>query len=435
MSVTLSTAIGLASVAWTHMRDDGYSLERALQQTCHSSSSEEKAAVQSLLYTTTRNWAKLNILLPKLVSREPSAQVQSLLDVSLALLMKDGEREFTVVDQTVRCAKSTQQTAFASGFINAVLRNFLRNKSQLLKSMSTNLNVQFNAPGWWISKIRKDYPQQWQRILKTQTLPPPLTLRVNLRKTSVEDYLSLLTDHGITGTKIGRTAVVLDRPYPVQQIPGFNNGLVSIQDAGSQHIPEFISLKSGERILDACCAPGGKTAHMLECADVSITAVEIDSERAKKIEQTLARLGLHATVLVQDANNIRSISKYGPFDTIVLDAPCTASGIVRRHPDIPWSRRPDDIRHLAMQQRTLLNSMWSLLNEGSHLLYVVCSIFPEEGPLQIERFLQENTNAHLIELPNFGRYARLLPTEIRDENGTVVDVHDGFFYALLKKVA
>ena len=433
MSVTLHTAINLAANAWSHMRDDGYSLERALLLSCYGCTSEEKAAVQSLLYTTTRNWAKLNILLPKLVSREPSAEVQSILDVALSLLMKDGEREFTVVDQAVRAAKASQQTAFASGFINAVLRNFLRNKTRLLASMRTNLNCQFNAPGWWISKIRKDYPQQWQSILKTQTLPPPLTLRVNLRKSTVAEYLNLLKESQISGTQIGKCAVVLDRPYPVHLIPGFDSGIVSVQDAGSQLIPELIQLKDGDHILDACCAPGGKTAHMLESANVKVTAVEIDPERAKKIEQTLSRLGLKADILVQDANDIVTLGKHGPFDTIVLDAPCTASGIVRRHPDIPWSRRPEDIRRLASQQQALLNSMWKLLPQGASLLYVVCSIFPEEGPLQIERFLQENEDAHLLELPNFGRYARLLPTHTVDETGVSVDVHDGFFYALLRK--
>lgn len=435
MSAPLSVSMALAALAWSKMRNEGASLERAIAQVCARSQSEERAAAQSIVYTATRHWAKLDIVFPKLVHREPTPEVRCLLEVALALLLSEKEHAFTVVDQCVRAAKANPKTTFASGFVNAVLRNFLRSKAQLTAGFATNLSTRFNAPGWWVSKLRKAYPKTWQSILTTQTLPPPLTLRVNQRKTTQAQYLELLHSKNIDAYAVDEFGVVLKTPRPVNEIPGFDEGLVSVQDAGSQWVPTLLQAENGQKILDACCAPGGKTAHILESVDAQVTAVEIDPERAKRIESTLARLNLKADIVVADANNTKALSARGPFDAIVLDAPCTASGIVRRHPDIPWLRRPNDIENLARQQARLLRSMWSILPKGKKLLYIVCSVFPEEGPMQIEKFLNEHSDdAQLIKLcDDNGGVLRLVPTEkVLDESR--MDVHDGFFYALLMKV-
>lgn len=433
MSVPLHKALTLAAYAWSKMRNEKTSLERALALATVRCAGEEKSAAQSLLYNATRHWAKLDIITKKLISREPPIETKSLVEVALALLLSGKENNFTVVNQAVIAAKNSPATVHGAGFVNAVLRNFLRSQTQLTKGFSNNLNTRFNAPGWWISKIRKTYPQDWESILLTQTLPPPMTLRVNQRKTDVQAYCQLLAQAGIDAQPISQWGVMLKEPKPVSEIPGFSEGLVSVQDAGSQLVPQFLEPQPHQNILDACSAPGGKTAHLLESEDVTITAVEVDPERAKKIESTLSRLGLEATIIVSDASDVEKIKKAGPFDAILLDAPCTASGIVRRHPDIVWLRRPEDIDSLARQQRKLLEAMWSILPVGKKLLYATCSIFPEEGPLQIERFLAEHADAQAEILPGLtSSMLRLIPTQ-KEKNAALPLVHDGFFYALLSK--
>lgn len=433
MSVPLHKALTLAATAWTKMRSEGSSLERALAVATQRATPEEKSASQSVLYNATRHWAKIDVVTTKLVSREPAIETKSLLEVALALLLNGKDNAFTVVNQAVVAAKNNPNTMHASGFVNAVLRNFLRSRDALTKGFSTNLSTRFNAPGWWIFKVRKAYPKDWESILLTQTLPPPMILRVNARMTTADAYCQSLIESGIKAHRIGQWAVMLDEPRPVTDIPGFKEGFVSVQDAGSQLVPTFLQPQASQKILDACSAPGGKTAHMLETADVNVTAVEVDPDRAKKIVSTLSRLGLQAQVIVADANNAQKLLQNGPFDAILLDAPCTASGIVRRHPDIVWLRRPEDIDNLATQQRKLLEAMWSILPAGKKLLYSTCSIFPEEGPKQIEQFIADHPDAVPTTLPGFdASMLRLIPT-VQEKNPILPTVHDGFFYALLTK--
>lgn len=238
---------------------------------------------------------------------------------------------------------------------------------------------------------------------------------------------------GVNAKAIGSWAVVIDPPCPVQKIPGFSDGLVSVQDAGSQLVPDIFKISNGSKVLDACAAPGGKTAQLLENYDIDVTAVEIDPSRAPKINETLDRLGLKATVKVGSAADLDFLKTLGQFDGIVLDAPCTASGIVRRHPDIPWSRRPEDIEQLAQTQAKILDTIWQILPRGKDLLYIVCSIFPEEGPEQIQAFLERHEDAQLKPNPfNNEGVLRLIPTEKEALEGLPL-IHDGFFYALLSK--
>ena len=433
MSTSLSKAIAISAIGWQKMLSESCSLEKALEVCLAGQPNEMKGVVQSLLYTTVRHRAKVELLLGKLVKKPPQENTKALLYIALALLLEGKEKAFTVVNQSVDAAKMNAETAWSSGFINAVLRNFLRSRSQLTASFKTNLSAQFNAPGWWISKVRQAYPNQWRGILSTQNKQPPLTVRVNRSKISVSDFLLKLEQNGLTGKQVGSWAVVIEPACPVNKIPGFFEGLCSIQDAGSQLVTELLTLKEGDRVLDACAAPGGKSAQLLETYKLDLTAMEIDPKRAPRIKDTLSRLNLNAKIVVGDASDESCVEKLGDFDAIVLDAPCTASGIVRRHPDIVWSRRPEDVALLAQRQRKILETLWKRLPSGKDLLYIVCSVFPEEGPEQIKCFLEKHPEAHLKGTPLApDGVLRLLPTE-QEADKNLPTNHDGFFYALLTK--
>lgn len=433
MSTSLSKAIAISAIGWQKMLSESCSLEKALEVCLAGQPNEMKRVVQSLLYTTVRHRAKVELLLGKLVKKPPQENTKALLYIALALLLEGKEKAFTVVNQAVDAAKMNAETAWSSGFINAVLRNFLRSRSQLTASFKTNLSAQFNAPGWWISKVRQAYPNQWRGILSTQNKQPPLTVRVNRSKISVSDFLLKLEQNGLTGKQVGSWAVVIEPACPVNKIPGFFEGLCSIQDAGSQLVTELLTLKDGDRVLDACAAPGGKSAQLLETYKLDLTAMEIDPKRAPRIKDTLSRLNLNAKIVVGDASDESCVEKLGDFDAIVLDAPCTASGIVRRHPDIVWSRRPEDVALLAQRQRKILETLWKRLPYGKDLLYIVCSVFPEEGPEQIKCFLEKHPEAHLKGTPlTPDGVLRLLPTE-QEADKNLPSNHDGFFYALLTK--
>lgn len=433
MSALLGQAMAVCTSGWQLMIKESASLERALSYCLNKQSPELRSIVQSLLYTTVRHRARVEVLLKKLVQKEPKENIKALLSISLALLLENKEKDFVVVDQAVEAAKTLTQTKWAGGFVNAVLRNFLRNRTKLSEGFKTNLCARFNAPGWWISKIRQAYPKNWQNILQVQNSRPPLTLRVNVSKISVEEFLDNLNHAGLHGQQVGPLAVIIEPPCPVEKIPGFLSGHCSVQDAGSQLVTQFLSLQDHDKVLDACAAPGGKTALLLESQTLNVTAMEVDPARASKIHETLSRLGLEAKIVVGDAGDKNVLNQLGMFDAILLDAPCTASGIVRRHPDIVWSRRPEDVKVLASRQAKLLEALWEKLPDGKDLLYIVCSIFPEEGPEQIENFLKKHPQAHLKATPLASDgMLRLLPTE-SENNNALPKNHDGFFYALLNK--
>lgn len=433
MSTSLSKAIAISAIGWQKMLSESCSLEKALEVCLAGQPNEMKGVVQSLLYTTVRHRAKVELLLGKLVKKPPQENTKALLYIALALLLEGKEKAFTVVNQAVDAAKMNAETAWSSGFINAVLRNFLRSRSQLTASFKTNLSAQFNAPGWWISKVRQAYPNQWRGILSTQNKQPPLTVRVNRSKISVSDFLLKLEQNGLTGKQVGSWAVVIEPACPVNKIPGFFEGLCSIQDAGSQLVTELLTLKDGDRVLDACAAPGGKSAQLLETYKLDLTAMEIDPKRALRIKDTLSRLNLNAKIVVGDASDESCVEKLGDFDAIVLDAPCTASGIIRRHPDIVWSRRPEDVALLAQRQRKILETLWKRLPSGKDLLYIVCSVFPEEGPEQIKCFLEKHPEAHLKGTPLAPDGVLRLPPTEQEADKNLPTNHDGFFYALLTK--
>lgn len=416
---------------------DGASIGPALDAVAEGLHPIGRAALQSILYDVVRNRALCGALSRRLLAAPPPPPVLGILEVALALAVGKRYSDFTLVNEAVSAARESRRTARFTGLVNAVLRRFLRERETLLAACFTEPEVRFNAPAWWIRRVREAHPDRWERILELATRHAPMTLRVNVRRTTLEAYLARLAEAGVEARRIGPEAVMLGKPLPVDRIPGFAEGDVSVQDAGTQLAAHFLPVRPGDRVLDACAAPGGKTAHILERTDCRVTALEIDPERAALIGATLARLGLHADVRAADAARTSEWWDGEPFDAILLDAPCTASGIVRRQPDVPWSRRPDDIRRLAAEQRRLLETLWPCLRKGGRMLFCTCSIFPEEGSGQIRAFLSRHADAELV-APAEGGTGMMTLTPAEDgawpSGDSLPAVHDGFFYALLAKL-
>jgi 16S rRNA (cytosine967-C5)-methyltransferase len=348
----------------------------------------------------------------------------SLLCCALALIApSEGEppyEEFTVVDQAVTVASSHPDMAHAKGMVNAVLRRFLRERAALLAEALKDEVARYNSPQWWIDATRAAWPDDWQCILEEGNRPPPLTLRVNRRHASVDAYLARLQADGIGASVVGPCAVRLDKPVPVLQIPGFAEGVVSVQDAGAQLAAPLLDLADGMRVLDACAAPGGKTGHILEAAAVDLTAVDADPARLQRVRENLERLQLQADLKSADAQSAGWWDGQ-PFDRIVADVPCTASGIVRRHPDIRWLRRKSDTLQLATLSSKILDNLWQMLRADGKLLFVTCSLWPQESEAQAAAFAVRHGATRL---PAPGQ---LLPA------GGAPQDHDGLFYALFQK--
>lgn len=430
---SLGFKIGLAAQVWRKIKE-GNSIEKAIGQV-HYHSGKLKAAVQSIVFFTTRKRALIDWIVKELVQKKPQEDVLSILEISLGLLNSPKENAFTVVNQAVQLTKESPSTRSTSNFVNAVLRRYLREKEQLLKRAMAEEEVKFNAPNWWIEKYKAVFGKETEKIFALQNIQPPMTLRVNRRKTTPTEMLVELLGNEINAKPVGRDGLILCSPLPVEQIPGFREGKLSVQDAGSQLAAQLLGAKNGMKVLDACAAPGGKTAHILELADVDMLAIEINPERAKSIRENMDRLGLKAEIKVADAGKTSMWWDGKKFDRILLDAPCTASGIVRRHPDIPWLRRPEDIKSLAQTQQFLIEKLWSLLTKGGRMLYSVCSVFDEEGPEQIQRFIERTDGCKLIPIGKDGEtLLKLWPEQSDRKDGFWPSVHDGFFYALIEKV-
>lgn len=397
-----------------------------------------RPGVQALAFHVWRNLGRAEALRDLLARKRPPAQADALLCVALALVWQQ-EQElydgFTLVNQAVEAAKRTHGLAPHANFLNACLRRFLRERTALVAETDANPVALWNHPLWWVRKLQAERPQHWQDILRAGNSHAPMALRVNRRRMSPEAYLGVLTQTGIAASLDPSGAILLDKAVPVHLLPGFSQGDVSVQDAAAQLaaglLLKFLKLSGPLRILDACAAPGGKTGHLLELSDGEVTALEIDAERAKRIGQNLDRLGVSAKVVTGNAAHLDAWWDGVPFDAVLLDAPCTASGIVRRHPDVRWLRRETDIAQLARLQKELLQVMWRVLKPGGSLLYCTCSLFKAEGDGQVQTFLANNSNAALLPSPG-----HLMPQN--GANGEVLTDnqpgnHDGFFYALFQK--
>jgi 16S rRNA (cytosine967-C5)-methyltransferase len=380
-----------------------------------------RPAVLELVYGTLRDYAVGDLLVEALAHRPPpDALVRALLAVALRAL-RSGRPAHAVVSQAVDAAVRLRVTS-AKGMVNAVLRSYLRDSAALEARVSQCDEGRYRHPQWWIDRIRADYPGTWERILAAGNAHPPMTLRVNARRTSVADYRAMLAAEGIEARQVGPCAVQLGAPRPVHAVPGFDAGLVSVQDAGAQLAAPLLDVASGQRVLDACAAPGGKSAHLLELAAVDLTAVDADEQRLDRVRATLARLGLTARVTAGDAAEPASWWDGRLFQRILLDAPCTASGVVRRYPDIKWLRRAEDVASFAKSQARLLDALWRLLEPGGKLLYATCSVFHAENGAVVAGFLERQADASRLAAPGLADDQLLPDAE-----------HDGFYYALLQK--
>ena len=424
LNLPLSEAITIAAQAIGEVMS-GRSLTEVLDQL----DAHERPIVQSLSFNALRKWLRSQELMKQFIPKAPPPEVAHLLSVAIALFLQDstdgkGYASHTIVDQSVRACGEYDKTMYAKGLVNAVLRKV---------SLATQPSeyppdpIPMFVPPWWRANLKRNYSKQWQSILFAQAKRAPLILRVNQKQYSRERYQSLLDDAGIASSAIESiegfalpSALLIPNPVPVSDLPGFYSGAVSVQDSGAQLAATLLTPNSSDLILDACSAPGGKTAHLLELADCQMLALEIDEGRIGKINGNLDRLRLQSEkvkVLRGDASK-SSWWDGALFDKILLDAPCSASGIVARHPDIPFLRRQSDIAALQKKQREILTQAWKMLKPEGLLLYVTCSVFPEEGEDQAVWFAQQHTNALRLDAPG-----QLLPTE----------VNDGFYYALFKK--
>jgi 16S rRNA (cytosine967-C5)-methyltransferase len=430
----------------------GKSLTEVLQHTIASA----RPGVQALSFHVLRCWGSAQHVRAALAPKNPPPKVDALLTTALALLWPVNEppyAEHTLVDQAVKAVR--QRTPAAASFVNAVLRRFLRERVALVQAARAHPVAAFNHPTWWIEAFKRDWPTQWQALLTQANEHPPMTLRVNKRRSTGADYLSRLAAQGITATlltdaALGGQAIELHQPCAVQLLPGFAQGDVSVQDAAAQRAALLLlgagqaALPPGARVLDACAAPGGKTAHMLELAELNLLALDSDATRLQRVQENLARLQLQAELKAGDARHSAHWWDGRPFDAILLDAPCSASGISRRHPDVRWLRRASDVANLAQTQSAILESLWPLLKPGGRLLYATCSLFKAEGQEPVDAFLQRH-GSHEVRLDTRSP-GHLLP---RPHNGSAIAAAgappaqpasspdgsaDGFFYALLEKL-
>jgi 16S rRNA (cytosine967-C5)-methyltransferase len=388
----------------------------------------ERGAIQDLAYGTLRFLGQLEALLGVLLVKPlKDAQLRPLLLVALYQLGYTRAAPHAIVDHAVRTCEALGFAA-AKGLTNAVLRNFLRNRETLLARAQESDVARYSHAQWWIDRLRAQYPARHVQTLEAGNQHPPLALRVNRRRGDVAGYLDLLARDGLRSETYGESAVILDKALPAEKIPGLREGLVSVQDPAAQLAAPLLDLEHGMRVLDACAAPGGKTTHALELADVELTALDRDAARLERVRANLARLGLAARVVCGDAGKPAGWWDGALYHRILLDAPCSASGIARRRPDVKWLRRASDLDQFAREQERMLDALWQLLASGGKLLYATCSVFAEENHDQIARFLERHRDAARLALPAVDNDAELPAGQLLPD-----EQHDGFFYALLRK--
>jgi 16S rRNA (cytosine967-C5)-methyltransferase len=399
-----------------------------------------RPGVQALSFQTMRWWGRALAIRKCLARKAPPAQADALLCTALALSWQDELAPYpvhTLVNQAVEAARRHKDMRAQAPFVNACLRRFLREREALIAQTDTDITALWNHPAWWVKRLQTDHPQEWQTILQAAQSAAPMTLRVSSKHSTVQAYLQTLEAQGIAAKAVAEFGVQLLKAVPVHQLPGFSEGHVSVQDAAAQLAAPLLlnGLKPSQqalRLLDACAAPGGKTGHLLEChPEAQVLALDVDPVRCERIQQNLDRLKVKAQIVAADAAKPADWWDGQSFDGILLDAPCTASGIGRRHPDVRWLRRESDVAQLAAIQAKLLKALWPLVKPGGRLLYCTCSVFKAEGESQIQTFVQHNTDAQILPSPG-----HLTPSSATSETSlrdNVMGEHDGFYYALLEK--
>ena len=425
-----------AALVLTQVIRDGRNLPDALEgQLNRIEADRDKALTQAMAYGVLRWFWRLDWLLSQLLQtplKKRDTDIQSSLLLGLYQLLEMRIPDHAAVAETVKLANQLKK-AWAKKLINGVLRNFLRHRDSLLASMQRHVVARTAHPQWLLSQLQHDWPQQWEAITAANNANPPMCLRVNTTLHDRASYLARLTENGIKATTANHTeaGLVLAEPLSVTRLPDFAQGAVSVQDAAAQLAAQLLNVQAGDRVLDACAAPGGKTAHILERQPrlAELLALDLSPERLQRVDDNLKRLGLHATILAGDASQPSSWWDQRPFDRILLDAPCSASGVIRRHPDIKLLRRVDDLSQLARLQTQILNALWPLLKSGGILLYATCSVLQQENSQQIQHFLTTHDDARLVPInaawgheQQAGR--QILPGE---------DGMDGFFYACIHK--
>jgi len=408
----------------------GHNLDKSfqliLQKNGKTIFERNQSQIKDLAYGALRFLGQSKFIINKLVKRKvENRSLEALLHIALFQINHERSNDFTIVDQAVNASKKIDPKK--SAFVNAILRNFLRNKKIFNDQVYSDESARFNYLDWWISKLKEEYPNDWESVLNIGNLHPPFSLRVNLKNINISDYKNILSNQGIDYFVLGEEALIFKKPMGVNKIPGFLEGNVSVQDYGAQLAAHILDLKENHNVLDACAAPGGKSCHMLELKNIKLTSVEIDEARAKKIEENFNRENLVARVINAkvDINNIWWDKKL--FDRILVDAPCSSSGIVRRHVDIKWLRRSSDLTYFSNIQFNLLVAAWLMLKTKGKLLYVTCSVFSDENIKVIERFKAKIKGVRELDIS--------FPKNIKVINNQLIptDFHDGLFYALLEK--
>lgn len=402
----------------------GRSLAGEFERLADAGTRVSRAALVDLTHGTLRRYGRVQAIVGELSRRgRPDALVEALLWCSLYALESERYAEYTVVDQAVRACALLEKWN-AKGYVNALLRSYLRERGSIQARLRANAEARHQHPRWWIDLVRTAYPACWEDVLAAGNSHPPMCLRVNRRRASVADYQTCLAAAGSAARRVGEDALLLERPVPVGELPGFAAGEVSVQDAGAQRAARCLDLAGARRVLDACAAPAGKAAHILETADVELTALDIDAARCARIAGNLERLGLAAAVRVADCTRLADWWDGTPFDRILADVPCSSSGVARRHPDLKWLRRSQDLPAFASRQAAILDALWQVLVPDGKLLYATCSVFPQENEQLVRAFVARSAGAR-----------RLPPPDGAAEQWLPGPEHDGFYYALIQKQA
>lgn len=394
--------------------------------------SSDSPLLSDLCYGSLRWHEPLSFLLDELMSKKLKSKdkdIECLIRIGLYQIIYQKTPDHAAVGETVNALKGLKKP-WAKNLVNAVLRNFLRGQEKLLKQQNEYWPAKYAFPQWLLDKVKNAYPKQWQEILAESNNRAPMTLRVNLTHQSREEYLAKLTDLGIKASIVNdvKTAISLGSPQNVFELPGFADGDVSVQDAAAQNASILLDCQDNMTVLDACAAPGGKTGHILESArHLDVIAVDSSKLRLKRVQENLDRLKLKATVIASDALETDNFSKDILFDRILLDAPCSATGVIRRHPDIKVLRRESDIKQLQQLQSNILDALWEKLKPSGILLYATCSILPDENETQINAFIKRHDNVKVIPIPK----AQGLGLQVFPGDAAM----DGFYYAKLSKLS
>jgi 16S rRNA (cytosine967-C5)-methyltransferase len=419
----------LAAQAVEQVVENGQSLSNVLPPLQQKVSDKDKALLQELCFGVLRTLSQLEWLINKLMSRPMTGKqrtIHYLIMVGFYQLLYTRIPPHAALAETVEGAVAIKRQQF-KGLINGVLRQFQRQQEALLEEFAKSESRSLH-PSWLLKRLQKAYPQQWETIVEANNQRPPMWLRVNRNHHSRDAWLALLEDAGHKGFVHPDypDAVRLESPLPVHALPGFEHGWVTVQDASAQSCMTFLAPENGEQILDLCAAPGGKTTHILEVApNAEVMAVDVDEKRLSRVYDNLKRLGMKAQVKQGDGRYPSQWCGDMQFDRILLDAPCSATGVIRRHPDIKWLRRDRDIPELAGLQREILDAVWPHLKSGGTLVYATCSILPEENSEQVRAFLERTPDAVLSDTGT--------PVDPGKQNLPAAEEGDGFFYAKLIK--